>query len=143
MEFYGLGNYQLRIIQGTQSDSLMLLNNELSVMTTSRESERHQVAELSSQVNKLNNQLSEYTRYESLSKEIRLEISTLFPEIKSLSISRVAEVFSDTATVSHHVVAIIDTSHDKPLPKAEAHKLREWLQTRVKADSLFIVNSKQ
>ena len=141
MEFYGLGNYQLRIIQGTQSDSLMLLNNELSAMTTSRESERHQVMELSSQVSKLNNQLAEYTRYESLSMEIRSEISALFPEVKSLSISHVAEVFSDTATVSHHVVAIIDTSHGKPLSKAENHKLREWLQVRVKADSLVIVNA--
>lgn len=141
MEFYGLGNYQLRIIQGTQSDSLMLLNHELSAMTTSRESERHQVVKLSSQVNNLNHQLSEYTRYESLSKEIRTEISTLFPEVKSLSISRVAEVFSDTATVSHHVVAIINTTQGKPLPKTEAHKLRRWLQTRVKADSLVIVNS--
>ena len=141
MAFYGLGNYQLRIIQGTQSDSLMLLNNELSAMTTSRESERHQVVELSSQVSKLNNHLIEYTRYEMLTKEIRSEMSALFPEVKSLSISRVAEVFSDSATVNHHVVAIIDTSHGKPLPKAETHKLREWLQARVKADSLVIVNA--
>ena len=142
MEFYGLGSYQLRIIQGTQSDSLMLLNNELSAMTTSRESERHEVVKLSSQVSSLNNQLAEYTRYESLSKEIRSEISVLFPEVKSLSISRTAEVFSDTAAVSHYVVAIIDTFHGKPLPKAESHKLCEWLQARVKADSLVIVNSK-
>ena len=141
MAFYGLGNYQLRIIQGTQSDSLMLLNSELSAMTTSRESERRQVAELSSQVSKLNNQLAGYTRYESLSTEIRSEVSALFPEVKSLSISRVAEVFSDTAAVSHHVVAIIGTSHRKPLPKAETHKLQEWLQARIKADSLVILVS--
>lgn len=141
MEFYGLGNYQLRIIQGTQSDSLMLLNNELSAMTTSRESERHQVAKLLSEVSKLNSQLAEYTRYETLSTEIRSEVSTLFPDVKSLSLSRVAEVFSDTATVGHHVVAIVDTSHGKPLPTVEAHKLREWLQARVKADSLVVVTT--
>ena len=141
MGFYGLGNYQLRIIQGTQSDSLMLLNNELSAMTTSRESERNHVMELSSEVNKLSAQLIEYTRYESLSMEIRSEMSSLFPEVKSLSISRVCEVFSDTATVRHHVVAIIGTSHGKPLPKAESQKLREWLQIRVKADSLVIMHS--
>ena len=139
MAYYGLANYQLRIIQGTQSDSLILLNNELSAMTTSRESERHQVVELSSQVSKLNNQLAEYTRYESLSMEIRSEMSVLFPEVKSLSISRVAEVFSDTTTVNHHVVAIINTSHGKPLSKTETQKLREWLQARVKTDSLVIM----
>ena len=141
MEFYGLGNYQLRVIQGTQSDSLMLLNNELSTMTTSRESEHRQMLELSSQVSNLSYQLNEYTRYESLSQEIRSEMSLLFPEVKSLILSRVAEVSSDTAKVSHHVVAIIDTSHGTPLPKAESQKLREWLQARVKADSLVLVKS--
>ena len=141
MEFYGLKGFQLKVIQGAYSDSVMQLNNELTAMTTSRESDQQHLIQLSAQVSSLNNQLSEYTRYESLSKEIRSEISTLFPEIKSLSISRVAEAFSDTAKVSHHVVAIIETSHGKPLPKAEAHKLREWLQTRVKADSLVLVNS--
>ena len=141
MEFYGLGKYQLRVIQGTQSDSLMMLNHELSTMMTSRESEHRQMLELSSQVNKLNYQLNEYTRYESLSREIRSEMSLLFPEVKSLILSRVAEVSSDTATDNHHVVAIIDTSHGKPLPKAESQKLREWLQARVKADSLVLVKS--
>ena len=141
MEFYGLGKYQLRVIQGTQSDSLMMLNHELSTMMTSRESEHRQMLELSSQMNKLNYQLNEYTRYESLSREIRSEMSLLFPEVKSLILSRVAEVSSDTATDNHHVVAIIDTSHGKPLPKAESQKLREWLQARVKADSLVLVKS--
>ena len=141
MEFYGLGKYQLRVIQGTQSDSLMMLNHELSTMMTSRESEHRQMLELSSQMNKLNYQLNEYTRYESLSREIRSEMSLLFPEVKSLILSRVAEVSSDTATDNHHVVAIIDTSHGKPLPKVESQKLREWLQARVKADSLVLVKS--
>lgn len=138
MAFYGLGNFQLRIIQGTQSDSLIMLNNELSTMTTSRESERRQMLELSSQVSALKNELNEYTRYESLTKEIRSEVSFLFPEIESLSISRVAEVTSDTVQVNHHVVAIIDTSNGKALSKAESQKLREWLQARVKADSLVL-----
>lgn len=138
MAFYGLGNFQLRIIQGTQSDSLIMLNNELSTMTTSRESERRQMLELSSQVSALKNELNEYKRYESLTKEIRSEVSFLFPEIESLSISRVAEVTSDTVQVNHHVVAIIDTSNGKPMSKAESQKLREWLQARVKADSLVL-----
>lgn len=141
MKFYGLGSYELRIIQGVQSDSLMLLNNELSAMTTSRESERHQVMELSSQINTLNQQLSEYTRYEGLSKEIRSEMSTLFPEVQGVSLSCVAGVVSDSVTARHHVVAIIDTHHGRPLPKAEIQKLREWLRVRVSADSLVLVHS--
>ena len=68
MEFYGLKGYQLRVIQGSYSDSLMSLNSELTAMTTSREGDRQHLIELSAQVNDLNNQLVEYTRYESLLK---------------------------------------------------------------------------
>ena len=139
MEFYGLGDYQLRVIQGEQSDSLILLNNELTTLTTSRESDHQQMVKLSAQVSALNSQLGEYTRYESLSKAIRVEMTVLFPQVSSLSLSRVAEVKGDTAVVRHYIAAIIETSYRKPLSHADIQKLREWLQTRVKADSLVVV----
>ena len=138
MEFYGLSGYSLRVIQGVQTDSLMQLNNELSVMTTNRESERHQMIELSAQVNTLSKQLGEYTRYESLTKEIRGEMTALFPQVRSLSLSKLSEVRGDTTAVSHYVAAIISTGHGKQLPKTEMQKLREWLQARVKTDSLVV-----
>ena len=46
MEFYGLGGYQLRVIQGAQSDSLMQLHNELSTLSTKRENDQQQLAGL-------------------------------------------------------------------------------------------------
>ena len=138
MEFYGLSGYGLRVIQGVQTDSLMLLNNELSVMTTSRESERQQMIDLSRQVNTLNKKLGEYTRYESLSEEIRGEMTVLFPQVKSLSLSKLSEVRGDITAVSHYVAAIISTGQEKKLPKAEMQKLREWLQARIKTDSLVV-----
>jgi hypothetical protein len=149
MEFYGLKGYQLRVIQGVHSDSLMLLNSELTAMTTSRENDRQHIMKLSAQIGELNHQLAEYTGYESLSKEISTEMTTLFPEVSRLSISRVAEVLceqgkhaqthKDSATVSHHIVAIVGTTHNKPLPRADAEKLHKWLQARVKADSLVLI----
>ena len=141
MQFYGLDGYQLRVIQGTQSDSLASLNSNHTVITTNRENTHQHLINLSAQVGELNNQLSEYTRYESLSKEVRAEMSSLFPHVTSLSISRVAEVHSDTSAVSYHVVAIVGTSRTHQLHKADADKMREWLQTRIKADSLVLFES--
>ena len=143
MEFYGLDGYRLRVIQGAQSDSLMLLNSELTAMTTSRESERQQVMNLSAQVSTLSKLLNEYTRFESLTEEIRGEVAVLFPEVGSLSLSRVAETRNDTTAVSHYVAAIVQTTHGKPLPGADTQKLREWLQARVMADSLVIIEKGQ
>ena len=138
MEFYGLSGYGLRVIQGVQTDSLMQLNNELSILTTSRENEHQQMIELSAQVNMLNKQLDEYTRYETLSEEIRGEMAALFPQVKSLSLSKVSEVRGDTTAVSHFVAAIISSGHGKPLSKSETQKLRQWLQARVKTDNIVV-----
>jgi uncharacterized hydrophobic protein (TIGR00271 family) len=138
MEFYGLELYQLRVIQGAQSDSLILLNNELTAMATSREVEKQQVMELSAQVSGLNARLGEYTRYEPLSEEIRGELPALFPQVSRISLAPVAEVYSDTTLVSHFVVAIIGTDNGEPLAKDDTKKLGDWLKARVKADSLVV-----
>ncbi len=143
MEFYGLNNFELRVIQGAQSDSLMLLNNELTAINTSRKTERQQLINLTAQVNSLNSQLEEYTRYEALSKDIEKEMETLFPQINSLSLTRVIHSSKDTTAATHYVAAIIETVHAKPLPKEDVRKLHEWLQVRIKADSLIVVNSEQ
>ena len=68
------------------------------------------------------------------------KIFALFPQVRSLSLSSVSEVHGDTTAVSRYVAAIIGTTSDKPLPKAEVRKLREWLQARVKADSLIVID---
>ena len=138
MEFYGLDGYELRVIQGAQSDSLMLLNIELTALTTSRESDRQKLMKLTAQVSSLGAQLDEYTRYEALAQDIQEELSTLFPQVGSLSLSRVTEVPNDTTAAVHYVAAIIRSHYAKQLSKAEIHKLREWLQVRTKADSLIV-----
>lgn len=139
MPFYHLDGYQLRVIQGSQSDSLILLNKELSAMTTSRELEHHQVAELSARVNALNGKVEEYAHYESLAEEIRSEVSVLFPQVVSLNLARVGIPTNDTVLINHYVAAIVCTAPDTPLPEQETLKLQHWLQSRTKADSLLVL----
>ena len=143
MEFYGLNGFELRVIQGAQSDSLILLNNELTAMNTSRKSDRQQLMNLTAQVSLLSSQLDDYTRYEALSKDVSNELATLFPQVETLNLARVAHASNDTTSTAHFVAAIIETTNTKPLPKADAEKLREWLQIRIKADSLIVVDAKQ
>ena len=143
MEFYGLNGFELRVIQGAQSDSLILLNNELTAMNTSRKSDRQQLMNLTAQVSLLSSQLDDYTRYEALSKDVSNELATLFPQVETLNLARVAHASNDTTSTAHFVAAIIETTNTKPLPKADAEKLREWLQIRIKADSLIVVDAEQ
>ena len=59
MKKYGLNNYTLRIIQGTQSDSVLSLSHQVTSLTTSREAEQKQLLQLSTENTHLNQQLYE------------------------------------------------------------------------------------
>lgn len=139
MEHYSLGKYDLSIIQGAQTDSLMLLNNEISRMASSREAEHQKLLELSADLSTANAQLAEYTRFENLPAELRNEMAALFPQVHTLSLSRVSEASRDTLAVSHFVAAIVSTDDNEPLSSNDAQRLRRWLKARVQADSLMLV----
>lgn len=139
MAFYGLKDYRLQVIQGAQTDSLMLLNYKKAEMSTTYESNRKRILELSAQANSLTAQLDEYARYDKLSGELRKEVAMLFPQIRTFSLSRVSEIQRDTTAVTHYVAAIIGTDNGKAMTAAERKKLGAWLQSRVKADSVVVV----
>ena len=139
MAHYGLGDYQLRVIQGAQSDSIIMLNNELTQATTNRETDRRKLLELSAENTELTRRLNEYTSCEILAAELRPELEVLFPQVATLSLVRTAECGSDTAAVAHFTTAIIATNDGKDLPHDDRQRLAQWLKTRTQADSIAIV----
>ncbi len=139
MEQYGMAGFRLRIIQGTQSDSLLMLNSQLNHLNINHESDRQKLMELSAENATLNQQLSEYTRLEQLASAIRPEMATLFPLVSHFSLSRVTDVSRDSTGTCSYVAAIIKEENGKLLTTTEFGKLHDWLKTRIKADSLLIV----
>ena len=140
MKEYGLSNYTLRIIQGTQSDSVLALSNRLTSLTTSRETEHKHLLQLSTENSILNQQLFEYKRYEALAAEIRPELASLFPQISKLALQRVVEVNRDSTDQHSYVTAIIESDGNKALTKEDTKKLHDWLKARVKTDSLIVIH---
>jgi len=140
LEHYGLGRYDLSIIQGAQTDSLMLLNNEISRMVSTREAEHQRLLELSAEANTLHQQLATYTRFENLPAELRGEMNALFPQVTSLSLSRVHEASTrDTTTLAPYVVALVRTDTVAGGETFDLARLQRWLQARINADSLTVV----
>ena len=140
LEHYSLGKYDLSIIQGEQTDSLMQLQGEINRIASSREAEHQRLLELSAEANSLTRQLDSYTRHERLSVALRGELKALFPQVTSLSLSRTAEAtVRDTTSVRPYVVALVHTAADDPLLPEDADRLRQWLRARTDADSLVVV----
>lgn len=140
MEHYKLGRYDLSIIQGAQTDSLMMLHGEINRMASTREAERQRLLELSAETNALTRQLEGYTCFDHLSAELRSETRALFPQIASLGLARTSEVdINDSTAVKPYTVALVHTISKNALSSEDTNRLRKWLQTRTASDSLVVI----
>ena len=139
MAQYGLGKYTLNIIQGEGSDSILSLSNKLTQMNNSRDDERKKLVAMSAEIGELNSRLDSYTKYETLTQEVCSELKALYPQVKAVSISRVSQSSRDTTAVKRFVAAIISLDDKARISPADKTKLHDWLQARIKADSLVVV----
>lgn len=139
---YGLDKYRLAIIQGAQSDSILLLNNKLSQISASREEEHRLMQELSQKMGQYESRLAEYSRLETVNSEIASELPILFPTIESISLSRPS---GDAGSGHRDIVsAYVEPKKGKLLHSDDARRLRQWLKARTEADSiaLFVARRK-
>ena len=139
---YSLDKYRLTIIQGAQSDSILLLNNKLSQISASREEEHRRMQELSQQVGQYESRLAEYAHLETINSEIASELPILFPAIESISLSRQSV---ETDSKQRDIVsAYVEPKKGKFVHPDDARRLRQWLKARTEADSiaLFVARRK-
>ena len=139
MEQYGLGDYSLNIIQGEGSDSIFMLNNQLKQISSNHDVERKKLVEMSAEISELNKLLDSYTRYEHLTQEVSGELKALYPQVRTISISRVAQSERDTTAVKRFIAAIVSLDAKARMSPADKAKLHDWPQARIKADSLVVV----
>ena len=135
---YSLADIKLNIIQGEKSDSAMRLGKKLSQITTSREEEKQKMVEMSAKLSETSNSLEQYTQLEQLTPDVMAEMRNLFPQVNALSLSKVAQSRRDTTATMHFVAAIISLDPKARLTPTDRQRIHDWLQTRVKADSLVV-----
>lgn len=137
MNEYQIGDYKLNVIQGSQSDSLLLLNQELSSVTSNSRARQQKLLEQADHIRTLESQLNEYKRYAELTPKVRQELQALYPSVDNLSLSKVVEVPSDSLSPMKYVLAVINSRDGLSAP--ERKRIGAWLQTRLASDSLQLV----
>ena len=139
MAQYGLGGYQLSVIQGGASDSLLALSNQLAQRVYSQETDKQKFLELSSDNALLTQRLATYTHCEEVAEAIRPELAVLFPAVRTLSLSRTVEVQRDTTATSHFVTAVFTVDKGAAWSASDAHRFEAWLKTRLSGDSVVLL----
>ena len=137
LESYNLEDYKLHIIQGLQSDSLLLANQQYSYSSGNTQASQQKLIEQVAQLGKVEQQLNSYQQYATLTKEVHTELKAVCLSAKSISISRVTEAKTDTAASQEYVMAVVNCS--RALSNPDRQRLQEWLKARTKSDSLRVI----
>lgn len=137
MTNYQLDGYVLKVIQGTNSDSLLLLQRKKKGQLMAGEKSTAEWQELAYRNDVLQKQLDSYTHYPVLANDMKEELKVVCPSAKSIMLSKASESFVDSASIKNHIVAVVKTS--KTLAKDNRKQLYDWLKVKVKSDSLELI----
>lgn len=139
MQYYKLQNYRLQIIQGTSSDNISFLKDELLANNNSNVNYTQLIAEDKENIANLQKQLSDYVKYDTLTIELQGEVKTLFPKIKSLAITQAKQVNIETNNSEKITIALISLKNNQRINKEEENHLSEWLKARTKTQNMRVV----
>ena len=136
---YQLADYQLNVIQGAQSDSLLLArNNAGTQQSLSGQDQQHLVLQ-TERVAQLERETADYRRIDALAREIAGEVKAVCPKVESIGLSKITETPVDSGAVRSYVLAVANSR--TPLPATDRDRLAQWLKVRTQADSLRLVTA--
>ncbi len=136
---YQLADYQLNVIQGAQSDSLLLAHNNAGTQQILSGQDQQQLALQTKRVAQLERETADYRRLDALAREIGGEVKAVCPKVESIGLSKIMEMPVDSGTVCSYVLAVANSR--TPLPAADRDRLAQWLKVRTQADSLRLVTA--
>ena len=137
MTDYQLEGYKLKVIQGTTSDSLLILKHKKKDQLFVGDKNTSEWQELIYNNDVLKKELTSYTHYPVLANDMKDELKVICPTAKSIILSKASESFTDTTLIDNHIVAVVKTS--KPLANNNKKPLYDWLKVKVKSDSLELI----
>lgn len=100
------------------------------------------IQEQSLEIEKLKEAVTNYQRYDKATKVLRPEIKTLYPNVRSLTLTPVKEMPIDTLPPRKYVLALVKFAPKYKQSESERQRMKEWLRARTNSDSLVLVTTK-
>jgi len=136
---YQLADYQLNVIQGAQSDSLLLARNNAGTQQSLSGLDQQHLALQAERVAQLERETADYRRLDALAREIGGEVKAVCPKVESIGLSKITETPVDSGAVRSYVLAVANSR--TPLPAADPDRLAQRPQERTAARSLRLVTA--
>ena len=136
---YQLDNYRLNVIQGAQSDSLLLARNYGGVQKGLSGQDQQQLALQTERVAQLEREAADYRRLDALAREIGGEVKAVCPKVTRIGLSKITEMPVDSGVVRTYVLAVANCP--TTLADDDRQRLTQWLKVRTQADSLRLITT--
>lgn len=143
MQDYNIGKYKLKVIQGSESASIMMLNNKLTNMHTTNDNYSDLIREETIKISELQKELDDYKKYDMIAPDVAKEAKSLFKGIENISLSRTCFVTADSLKINHYTLAVIGFNQKTIISNQDRKKMTDWLKTRLKSDSLQLIITKE
>ncbi|WP_306302500.1 hypothetical protein [Prevotella corporis] len=125
-----------------QPDSLIALEEEMGFIRPNTQDKVSLIQEQSLEIEKLKEAVTNYQRYDKATKVLRPEIKTLYPNVRSLTLTPVKEMPIDTLPPRKYVLALVKFAPKYKQSESERQRMKEWLRARTNSDSLVLVTTK-
>ena len=139
MPHYKLSHTKLSVYQGgnNANKSIDIRNIKSMVMEDFYKNSEKQLNIQRHQIDSLQKALSEFSGAGLVSTSMGQEMKVLFPEVKTISLSKGLRLNVDSVRTDTLIFAIVD--YGKPLSASEKKKMEQWLRARLNNNHLKLL----
>ena len=137
LKHYKLEDTKLTIVQGMNSDNLDMNSLKAQVMEDFYKNSEERLLKQQEEIVNLQKELSNYSTYHQLNKQIVPELRVLYPQIDRISMSQMIVFTVDSAQTDTLTMVLMGLKEEMNATQME--QMQEWLKTRSGAQKMKFV----
>ena len=137
LKHYKLEDTKLTIVQGMNSDNLDMNSLKAQVMEDFYKNSEERLLKQQEEIVNLQKELSNYSTYHQLNKQIVPELRVLYPQIGRISMSQMIVFTVDSAQTDTLTMVLMGLKEEMNATQME--QMQEWLKTRSGAQKMKFV----
>ena len=137
LKHYKLEDTKLTIVQGMNSDNLDMNTLKAQVMEDFYKNSEERLLKQQEEIVNLQKELSNYSTYHQLNKQIVPELRVLYPQVDRISMSQMIVFTVDSAQTDTLTMVLMGLKEEMNATQME--QMQEWLKTRSGAQKMKFV----
>ena len=137
LKHYKLEDTKLTIVQGMNSDNLDMGMLKAQVMEDFYKNSEERLKEQQEEILTLRKELSNYSTYDQLNKQVVPELKVLYPQVESFSMSQMIVFTIDGMQTDTLTTVLLGLKED--MEPTQMEQMQQWLKTRSGAKKIKLI----